>query len=569
MKTPEYYDRHGGGGDPFQTTQLDYDGGDNFDAILEPQLQYKQAYETSSRDVRHGQLRPGAVPIYTSREVLSLFSQYVAIGLLYGVLPNMAYPVFTSYFHLTGAQINSATTLITMGWNFKVFVGVLSDCVPICGYRRKSWMMIGWLLCFACLVVLAVRDHGPPYYRNQQTKDDGVNKDAIAHGTFIAMVSGLASMCYIIADVAADALLVEIAQREPVATRGRLQSLAYSARTVAAVVSQSILGVGLNSPAYSGTFSWSMGLNALFWILAVPCLVMVPITFMFIRETGRDSVNVFEYVGLCWAFLQNRAVLQVMGFIFLYNFCTTMSSTAAPYVLYRWVGAANINQQFSVIAGNLLFAVGLAYTGTYGTGWNWRVVVIACLATSTAIDASVLFPTIFGAVRDQWFYLTVPLLEQVPNSIQWIIVSFINIELAEIGNEGVTYALLTTIANVAPSVSSVVSNIVGSQFHVLDDDIRTDSIEARWQVAYTYFVQYGTNVVAAIVVLCLLPAQKYHVQHLKASPRRHPFWAAFVLLVALAALVFTVLGSILSMFESTSCLILAGGHGCSEGLVVV
>lgn len=25
-------------------------------------------------------------------------------------------------------------------------IGMLSDCVPICAYRRKSWLIIGWIV---------------------------------------------------------------------------------------------------------------------------------------------------------------------------------------------------------------------------------------------------------------------------------------------------------------------------------------------------------------------------------------------------------------------------------------
>lgn len=57
------------------------------------------------------------------------------------------YPVMTGFYHLTGTQYNSDKTLMTIGLSLKVFVGMLSDCVPILGYCRKSWMIICWTCC--------------------------------------------------------------------------------------------------------------------------------------------------------------------------------------------------------------------------------------------------------------------------------------------------------------------------------------------------------------------------------------------------------------------------------------
>ncbi|KAH9128922.1 hypothetical protein AeMF1_000969 [Aphanomyces euteiches] len=561
---------------PYSQQQPQYTYEYDFDGILESgaiKLTSPDHFYHGGTPLRNGQLRPGEAPKYSSSEVLGLFAQYVAVGILYGVLPNLAYPVFTNYFHMTGAQVNSATNLIQLGWNFKVFVGVLSDCVPLFGYRRKSWMMVGWFLCSVCMLVLAIAHHGEPYYVDlpvpisaatpEQLNNATTNSDAFKHGAFISLICGLASMCYIVSDVAADALLVEIAQREPEATRGRLQSLAYTARTVASVVSQTILGVGLNSKAYNGTFNWDIGLNALFWILTCPCLLMIPLSFMFIRESNHHSVNVYDYFGHCWRFLLNRAVVQVMLFIFLFNLFTCITTTAAPYVMTFWAKAENMNSQFASIASNLISAVGIAVTGQFGTTWNWRVTVITCLVVSTLMDAVIQFLTIWGVVRNQWFYLFSMSLKEFPSSISWMVLSFMNVELADIGNEGVTYALLTTISNLPQSLSSVVSNIICSQLNIGADEISADAQSTRWEVTYSYFIQHGSNLLACVVVLLMLPAQKYHIQHMKLSPVRHPYWALFVVLLIVAALVFSTTGSIMSMFDSTSCYVIAGGDGCT------
>ncbi|OQR95205.1 Folate-Biopterin Transporter (FBT) Family [Achlya hypogyna] len=521
-----------------------------------------------------GALRPGGPPSYTSPAVLGLLAQYVCVGLLYGALPNLGYPLFTAYFRLSGARYNATTALISIGWSLKVFVGMLSDCVPILGFRRKPWMIIGWVLCFVCMLVLSIQDHGPPYVDNPKLARANVTNFTAAeqaaflrpsahhNGSMIAIIFGIATFCYIIADVPADALVVELAQREPEATRGRMQSLIYTTRTVASVVAQIVIGLGLNSPAYGGSFSWDMGMNTLFVLLAIPCAAMVPITFYFVVDAPAPRVSFHQYLEQFWSLLIQRATWQVMLFNFLFNlFASGITSTAAPYVKFRWAEVDNLNIQFMTILSNLLFAGALAATGRWGTHWNWRFVIVVTTLVMNGIDAVVQYLTIYNVIRNQWFYLGVPLAEQLPYAMQFIVTTFVIVELAEVGNEGVTYGLLTTVNNLPTAFGPLLANIIFGSFHVSDSDLQRDTMEARNQVAATYAIYYATTVVACFWVV-LLPAQKEHVHELKATGGHYPLVGGLVVVGTGASLVFSLVVSVMSMFDSTSCSIVTGGTGC-------
>ncbi|KAH9183128.1 hypothetical protein AeNC1_014898, partial [Aphanomyces euteiches] len=67
----------------------------------------------------------GALTIF-SAEAMALFAQYAAIGCIYGLIPALQYPIFNNYLKLEGYQTASYTQLVTMGWSFKVFFGMLS-----------------------------------------------------------------------------------------------------------------------------------------------------------------------------------------------------------------------------------------------------------------------------------------------------------------------------------------------------------------------------------------------------------------------------------------------------------
>ncbi|KAF0708923.1 hypothetical protein As57867_006146, partial [Aphanomyces stellatus] len=97
---------------------------DNYDATKTP------------GELEDGALVEGGALHLFSREAMGLFSQYAAIGVIYGMIPGLNYPIFNIYLQLEGYQTASYSTLVTLGWSFKVFMGMFSDCFPIFGYRR-------------------------------------------------------------------------------------------------------------------------------------------------------------------------------------------------------------------------------------------------------------------------------------------------------------------------------------------------------------------------------------------------------------------------------------------------
>ncbi|OQS00731.1 folate-Biopterin Transporter (FBT) family [Achlya hypogyna] len=520
-----------------------------------------------------GALREGPAPVYTSPEVLGLLAQYVAVGLLYGAMPNLLYPLFIGYFHLEGSQFNSAKVLIGLGWSLKAFVGILSDCVPLRGYRRKSWMLVGWTSCLISMLVLATMDMGAPYFRDPTvarvaignlTREQlaTINPQAAVRGGVVVILCAWGTLSYVISDVPADALVVEIAQREPAAIRGRMQSLIYLTRTVSSCVSTALIGFCLNSPRFAGSYSWDMGVNTIFILLAIACAAMLPITYWFVIETPTPRVQIHKYVAQFWNLVQRRATWQIMLFSFFFNLLNAgVTSTAAPYVMYQWAGVENVNNQLTGIVGNIIFAGVLGFMGKWGTLWNWKIVIIVTTLSANIIDAIVQFCTIYNIVRNQWFYIGVPLAENLPYAMQFIVTTFVIVELAEVGNEGVVYGLLTTVSNLPAAFGPVVANVVYGSFDVSSEAIALDSHHTRNQVAATYVIYYATTVLACFCVV-LLPSQKDALHELQASGGLFPRVGGAVLGFCCVVLIYSIVASLLSMFEATMCTVIAGGKGC-------
>jgi hypothetical protein len=99
-----------------------------------------------------------------------------------------------------------------------------------------------------------------------------------------AMLMCLAALGYVIADVAADGLTVEFAQREPIETRGGTQTMIYLVRTIGGCMSTALVGFCMNGKEYSGTFEWSLSFNEICLVLAFPAAIMVPISWFLVNE---------------------------------------------------------------------------------------------------------------------------------------------------------------------------------------------------------------------------------------------------------------------------------------------
>ena len=178
--------------------------------------------------------RGGAMNIYDVRRIGYLL-QYFAVGMVYGGLPATQYGFFVAYLNVPAYISSASATLAQLPWSFKILFALLTDAAPIGGYRRRPYMMIGWLIAAVFLIAIAATPLPAPYYCLDGP--DGAlnlsrvcNEEAAESGMPFALLMMMVSVGYLMADVAADALTVTYARREPAAQRGRTQTTAYLVR---------------------------------------------------------------------------------------------------------------------------------------------------------------------------------------------------------------------------------------------------------------------------------------------------------------------------------------------------
>ncbi|RLN53741.1 hypothetical protein BBJ29_008720 [Phytophthora kernoviae] len=503
-----------------------------------------------------GALREGGMPVLTSKDNLGLLFQYAAVGVIYGMLPATIYPFLQVYLNCSGSQVTAAAQLVVLPWSFKVFYGILSDCRPIFGYRRRPYMLIGWGICFIMLIIMAIIPAGKPYFTVASDRDVDIgdytpeikariNYDASDEGAKYVIIMFFAAVGYVLSDVCVDSITLELAQREPLDKRGKTQSCIYTVRTAMVIFGEILVGFFFNGEDYGGDFDFSLSFPQLMIIVAEKA----------------EAANFREYISDFWDLLCSRAMYQVIAYLFFAGIFANITYTGSSPVASYLVKVTPINSTLSDILGNLLFAAGIMITSKWGLHWNWRWMIVFTGAVVIIVDCTVSLLVIWDVFRNQWFWLGPPIAVQLPYGVGWIISTFCVVELAQIGNEAAVYGLITTVTNVAQPFATSLTLAIDGHFNVTNERVQEDDHSVRADITYTIAIMY-TMTIFSWVFLFLLPPQKAETQALVRKGGHSKLLGGVTTFYLIFAIIWSIMTNIMAMFNSTSCLIIAGGRGC-------
>ncbi|KAG8459616.1 hypothetical protein KFE25_000972 [Diacronema lutheri] len=535
----------------------------------------------------HGALTHGGINIFDPANRLfcaGYLAQYFAVGILYAGLPATCYGFFLGYLSVPAHTYSTVVVMTSLPWSFKLFFGVLNDTVPIRGQRRKPYMLLGWAFCAAMLLVLAMQPLPQPYWC---IGDDGkyitraetatgarvaaqpCNAEAAKSGGRFALLLILAATGYVVADVAADGLTVEYARAEPLARRGATQTTAYLTRSLGQSAASIVVGFGMNSHLYNGSFERGLSFTQVMALFAVPALFMVPITAALVVEPPAKSRprSAREYAGACWQLVRGGAFFSVVLFSFFSPMVGNISTTAGGLVKRYWAGVQALQNQLFSLLGHLLFALGLLLVKQRCLHVSWRWLLALTTLGLNLLDLSFVGATTFNIVRNQYFYLGETVLYEVPAAAQFVVATYVIVEMADDGVEGLVYGMLTTAHNLSTPMARALGNQLYRLFQPSLSDASNyieDSAPFRQTVFASFLVSFAFAC-SSLLFLGLLPAQKEQAQAWKrALPRRDTYALATLVLLG-GALVYSLSVNFLSMHPDTMCLKFAGGDGCEKG----
>jgi hypothetical protein len=166
----------------------------------------------------------------------------------------------------------------------------------------------------------------------------------------------------------------------------------------------------------------------------------------------------------------------------------------------------------------------------------------------------------------RYYYLGETVLYEVPAAAQFVVSTFVIVEMSDDGVEGLVYGLLTTTHNLATPFARAIGNQIYRNFSPSLSDARNyieDAPSFRVLVFASFLLSFAFAC-ASLLFLRLLPSQKKEAQLWKRTlPNRDAYGVMTVALLAFA-LVYSLLVNFLSMHPKTMCLKFAGGDGCES-----
>mmetsp|Transcript_32765 Transcript_32765/g.76572 ORF Transcript_32765/g.76572 Transcript_32765/m.76572 type:complete len:579 (+) Transcript_32765:76-1812(+) len=525
----------------------------------------------AEEEPKNGALASGEqVDIYEFRNIGFLL-QYFAVGIIYGGLPATIYGFFLGFLNVPGYVYATAAVVTTMPWSFKLFFGFLNDCFPILGYRRKPYMVLGWTLCFLTLLVLGTKPLPKPYFcvapDGNFDKDQICNEEARWAGGEFACLMCLAALGYVVADVAADGLMVEFAQREPQEKRGTTQTTIYLVRTIGSIVATAVVGIGMNGKEYNGTFDFTLRFNQVMLIFSIPAGLMIPVSWFLVKDTPvqegqRRSLR--QYLRQAWALMTHKAVFMVVMWNFWEAVIGRINTTASGLVKSEWAGVKNFQNQLFSLVSLMVFSYGLHIVKKRFLHCSWRKMLLGTGIFLNVMDGTLAFLTTYDIVRNQYFYLGEQILDDIPAAANFVIGTFIVVELADQGVEGLTYGLLTTVANLGNPFSRAIGNQIFGLFRPnLSDsaNYRSDTPEFRNTVALSFLLSYGFSF-ASFLLLLLIPDQKEEAQRRKKAWGSRSTYGVITIVLLAFAMSYALTINFMTMIPATACLEVVGGSGC-------
>ncbi|KAG7399093.1 hypothetical protein PHYBOEH_009783 [Phytophthora boehmeriae] len=534
-------------------------------------------HETKSPDpigkFEEGALREGPAPDVHSKTYFGFLFQYAGAGLIYSALYSLVYPYLNNYLRMSGVATASAYVLIALPWSLKTFFGIITDCYPIFGYRRRPYMVIGWVVCFVCSLVMAVLPEGDPYYPDNSwasVTEDSLTADQIAqinygapdHGTQFVLLMIIANLGMVLSFTACGGTLVELSQRESEKRRGDLQTMIWVARSGGGVIASAICGFGLNSEPYGGDFAGSIRVGGIMGVCAFTSLVTGIIAWYCIDEEKAERRSMKVEIIKLYDLIQYRVVYQVLAYQFFGNMFSYVGVTASTPLQSIWLTITPVNSNVATIISGLISMASLMTVRTWGLNWNWRWMIVIAQVAVIIVDCFPTFFTIWDVFRSQWFWLGVPLLEQVPYNIGFIVSTYCMVEIMEEGNEAAFYGLVVAVSSLASPFATVLTKNIDANFDIATADLQRDDTAVREQVTYAYLCSYACKLFSCVFVL-LLPRQKAETQEMRRTGGKSRIVGIIAVIIIAFTYVWTILTNVMSIFPSTSCYQIAGGDGCS------
>uniref|UniRef100_H3H101 Uncharacterized protein n=1 Tax=Phytophthora ramorum TaxID=164328 RepID=H3H101_PHYRM len=278
-------------------------------------------------------------------------------------------------------------------------------------------MVLGWAVSSTALIAIFFRDQPTPYFQDRKLvaqQMSSIKLDAPSHGAYYVVLMCVASVGYVLADVAADELSRDVAthhfgvSESPQAEDGVFQPVMTKYRVFAMLFCFLLMGVGMSGWGYGGDFDFSLDYTQVMLLVGLVALLPVLLLSFGVSETARERRSLRQSLREIWSLVHKRGLSNVLLCRFMGGVCAGVSATAVNPVAFYYAGVQPLNDTVVSFVAICVVLWGLNSVDKKGWDVDYRtVIVVGTIITLVLACGTTLF-TIWGVVRSQWFWIGLP-----------------------------------------------------------------------------------------------------------------------------------------------------------------
>ncbi|EGZ29179.1 hypothetical protein PHYSODRAFT_246275 [Phytophthora sojae] len=494
----------------------------------------------------YGSLRTGGAVKFFSKYCLGLVAATFSSTFTVECLNSAVQPLLKQHFGLNPAQLAASQRLTSMPLVLSFLFGLLTDCYPIMGLRRKAYTLLGLATTVVSIWVLA----GFNAYMNTLAQG--------AAGTGLAFIvisfASLAILGNIVSYVSIHTRVIELAQREPLGLRGSILATYLIFRCAVYIVTDACVFAVQSSGATATTAFVVYG-----FIIALP----LPIIYKFWEEKYYSLSTTVKTRGqILWKIMQQKAVWSVLVFLCFFTLFNQITFSGPAMVITTWAGAKEDSiflQQLNYYGATIVTMLVWRY---YFMNRPWRSFFAACPGFLIVPQLIVAILVSQDILRDRIFYRIMTLFGSVAAAIGWLGSVVPLTEIIQEGSEGAMVGLtlsLYFLVGIFVQTNSV-GLFSGTNFYDVAA-VAADTPEARGDVLKALMLNYGINALA-FFGLIFLPRQKLDTQQLRSYGGYTKCASAAIVTFSAILFLYSIAVSIMTFIPGTACIRITGGSGC-------
>mmetsp|Transcript_22039 Transcript_22039/g.52065 ORF Transcript_22039/g.52065 Transcript_22039/m.52065 type:complete len:666 (+) Transcript_22039:188-2185(+) len=522
-----------------------------------------------------------------SKDYVGLTASYLGVGAMLGSSSSLLYPLLIVKNGVSSSFMAASHSVVMLWWSYKILFGFLSDCFPIFGFKRRPYIIFGWVMCLFTLLCLA----------------RGGNDISASN---VVVLLSVCNLCYVFADTSADGAMVSFAHKEPIERRGRIQTHCYSMASLGKIIMHGCLLLGFSGPEMNcagyqpdaaflcttdeavlarvepgliqsyptdwchqkcsrATFDFDLPIHTLAMGMCMVIFLSLPL-YANLKEEKVQAEPRLEYLRAFWSQLERKACWQIILYGMVSHITMNIQNVAKPEANYAWLELTTFQQQLMSMLESLSFFVALKLIRRYALNFSWRKMVLIGSGISVLFNCSY-YLVVFDILRSSWFYVITDVSESFMYTLNIFVSLACMVEISEEGYESITYALITTSSNVVRPLSNVISFQLLTFFPslVTQESIATDTFLVRQEFASLQMMVILLNL-SSLLSTPLLPRQKKETLDLVALGERSTAWGKFVILSVLVFMMYSTTVTFITVHdhETYGCYKIFGGRGCTE-----